>query len=383
MSVRRVVAHAVVVTCALAGLGGSVAAASHDSAPARVAAHTSSGDGVSPTERPTHPPAGDLGAVDGGAPRHLPLPPGPGRRGPGGEMAAVQLDALGIPVRVLQAYHSAAQSEAYADPSCHLDWTLLAAIGRVESDHAHLGAVRTNGTAVPRILGPVLSGANGFAAISDTDNGRLDGNRAWDRAVGPMQFIPGSWALHGKDGNGDGRADPQNVDDAALATADYLCSGYRDLTRPKDLRWAIHGYNQSWAYVRAVLAWAKAYGAHVSVIPDAGPGKRKHHRNGRADRSRGTTRTGGDRSSTPAPVPATPTPTPTAVDRSTATPTETGGSTPSPTQTTSDCPSATASPDPTVTPDPRSSDCPTPTATVGTLSATTFAAPTLTPSPSG
>ena len=109
-----------------------------------------------------------------------------------------------------------------------------------------------------QILGPVLNGG-AFAAIRDTDNGRYDGDRTWDRAVGPMQFIPSSWALYSRDANGDGTADPHNVDDAALASAGYLCAGDRDLRNTATLRRAVFGYNHSWDYVATVLAWMTAY----------------------------------------------------------------------------------------------------------------------------
>src|SRR2546428_764976 len=83
---------------------------------------------------------------------------------------------------------------------------------------ARSGVVDANGTTVSPILGPVLDG-NGFAAIPDTDGGRLDGNQVWDRAVGPMQFLPSTWTTWSADGNGDHRADPNNVFDASLAAA--------------------------------------------------------------------------------------------------------------------------------------------------------------------
>ena len=75
------------------------------------------------------------------------------------------------------------------------------------------------GRTLSPILGPVLDGAGDFAAITDTDGGGWDGDTTWDRAVGPMQFIPSSWAVWGRDGDGDGRSDPSDIDDAALATA--------------------------------------------------------------------------------------------------------------------------------------------------------------------
>ena len=98
-----------------------------------------------------------------------------------------------------------------------------------------------------------------MAAIRDTDNGRWDDDRTWDRAVGPMQFIPSSWAIHGADGNGDGVRDPNNVADAALASAGYLCTGDRNVSVEEDRRAAVYSYNHSWDYVDLVLQWASAY----------------------------------------------------------------------------------------------------------------------------
>ncbi len=97
-------------------------------------------------------------------------------------------------------------------PGCHITWPLLAGIGKVESAHASGGRVEANGNTRGKILGPVLDGGPGMAAITDTDQGLYDGDTAWDRAVGPMQFIPGTWTAFGADGNGDGvRGSAQRV----------------------------------------------------------------------------------------------------------------------------------------------------------------------------
>ncbi|WP_243407340.1 lytic transglycosylase domain-containing protein, partial [Frankia canadensis] len=171
-----------------------------------------------------------------------------------------------IPDRMLTAYHRAQARLAAERPACHLRWELLAGIGRVESGHAHGRAVTADGTLTSRILGPVLDGRDGRALIRDTDDGRLDTDTQLDRAVGPMQFIPTTWAALGRDGSGDGRADPNNVDDAALTAATYLCLGGRDLTVTADLHAAIYSYNPSASYLRAVLAWTAGYTV-TGVVP--------------------------------------------------------------------------------------------------------------------
>jgi hypothetical protein len=171
----------------------------------------------------------------------------------------------GIPATVLSAYRDAAAQLARSQPDCHLPVELLAAIGKVESGHARGGHVDANGTAVPPILGPVLDGA-GFAAIPDTDHGALDGDPVWDRAVGPMQFIPSTWRRWAVDGNHDGIADPENVYDADLAAARYLCAGGRDLSTATGLQSAILSYNYSDAYLRLVSAWLVAYRGGITEV---------------------------------------------------------------------------------------------------------------------
>lgn len=158
----------------------------------------------------------------------------------------------------LEAYMAAAEAARAA--ACGIDWTILAGIGRVESRHGHFGGTSVDGSGdLSRpILGIPLNGENNTAVIPDTDGGNLDGDPEWDRAVGPMQFIPGTWAGYAADGDGDGDADPQNLYDSSRAAATYLCvSG--DLTVPENLRSAIFRYNRSEAYVEAVLGHIETY----------------------------------------------------------------------------------------------------------------------------
>ncbi|WP_103355586.1 lytic transglycosylase domain-containing protein [Amycolatopsis sp. CA-128772] len=200
-------------------------------------------------------------AVDGtlpGAPTPLPLPAYELPDGP-----------LGIPATALAAYKNAADVLGRELPACHIDWALVASIGRIESNHARGGYVDAAGTTREPILGPQLNGQGGFAAIPDTDQGLLDTDPVWDRAVGPTQFIPATWRGYASDGNGDGKADPNNIFDAALATGRYLCSGGFDLAKPDQLRGAIYRYNNSDTYVNTVVLWADAYRSGIMQVPDS------------------------------------------------------------------------------------------------------------------
>lgn len=178
------------------------------------------------------------------------------------------LSRNGIPNAALKAYSRAQQALAQVDPACQLPWTLVAAIGRVESNHGRFGgnALNSDGVAVPGIYGPRLDGSS-TARISDTDAGKFDGDSAFDRAVGPMQFIPGTWRSMGVDGDGDGARNPQDIDDAAMSTAVYLCSGKTDLSKASDLNQAVLRYNHSQSYVDLVVSIAKAYegGSWIAV----------------------------------------------------------------------------------------------------------------------
>ncbi|WP_166023228.1 lytic transglycosylase domain-containing protein [Streptomyces chilikensis] len=183
----------------------------------------------------------------------------------------------GIPATVLDAYKKAEATLRQAKPDCNLPWQLLAAIGQVESGQARGGRVDSAGTTTSPIVGPALNG-EGFAHISDTDNGAFDGDATYDRAVGPMQFIPSTWEWAGKDGNGDGAKDPNNVYDAALAAGHYLCRYNWNLAEREDLERAVLSYNNSRDYLNTVLRWMETFRKGVQEIPD-GTGTLPVHRN--------------------------------------------------------------------------------------------------------
>jgi hypothetical protein len=167
---------------------------------------------------------------------------------------------------MLEAYMRAAETLASTQPNCNLHWSLLAGIGKIESNHARGGMLDGQGNTVPHILGPVLNGG-GFAAIRDTDGGAYDDDARWDRAVGAMQFIPSTWVGYAADGNADGVRSPHNAYDATLAAGKYLCSGGLDLSKPQDRATAVFRYNHSNSYVATVLAWADAYARGVDPMP--------------------------------------------------------------------------------------------------------------------
>ncbi len=167
----------------------------------------------------------------------------------------------GIPAPALAAYQRGAQIIDAADKSCNIPWELIAAIGRVESDHGRYGGNTLTEDAVskPGIYGIALNGKNGTQAINDTDGGQLDQDPVYDRAVGPMQFIPSTWQVVKVDADGDGKRDPQDMDDAALATAVYLCSGKDNLATRQGQEASVFRYNHSQDYVNLVLRIMEAY----------------------------------------------------------------------------------------------------------------------------
>lgn len=253
-----------------------------------------------------------------------------------------------LPQAALTAYRNAAATLARTDPSCQLPWTLLAGIGRVESDHGRYGGsvLSSDGVSRPKIIGIALDGRGPVAAIHDTDNGRLDGDTVWDRAVGPMQFIPSTWAWAGRDGDGDGKANPHDIDDTALAAAYYLCSGSGSVLDDATAKAAIFRYNPSDYYVALVQAFERGYRTGIFVLPSPPPPAdeahqaRKHQHRHHAGDGAGTKHSSGSgtKGST-----STASPKPSANDDPTPKP----SSSPKPSPKPSPTPSPSPTPDPT------------------------------------
>jgi hypothetical protein len=132
------------------------------------------------------------------------------------EAAAAQAAALGSvraqvpPAVYFDLYHAAART-------CPgMDWTLLAAVGQVESGHGRNSAVSSAG------------------------------------AVGPMQFMPATFAAYAVDGDHDGVRDPWSPADAVFTAARYLCAG--GAGSPSGVPSALFRYNRAQWYVDLVLA---------------------------------------------------------------------------------------------------------------------------------
>lgn len=186
------------------------------------------------------------------------------------------LSGAAIPGIALAAYEHAASVLGASDPACHLQWYDVAAIGRVESDNGltwgSRARVAPDGTLSPPILGPLLDGQNGFPAYPTPDHGILEHGGKWERAVGPMQFLPSTWLEYAQDGNGDGIRNPQNYWDAALTAGVFLCANGGDLATSAGFDTAVLAYNHSSQYLALVQAWARFYGRTGAASLDGGAG---------------------------------------------------------------------------------------------------------------
>lgn len=173
----------------------------------------------------------------------------------------------GIPAPAARGYINAAHRTG-------TPWQLLAAVASVESHHCLIDGRTLGDDGLPSrpiygvdLGGPSFTGE--FEQIDDTDDGQLDDRPLWDRAVGCFQFLPGSWPEWACDGDGDGREDPQDVDDAACAAGRKLAS-HGDLDDPAVLRSALLAYNRSSVYVADVLAEMNHYAELWPGTPESG-----------------------------------------------------------------------------------------------------------------
>jgi hypothetical protein len=290
-----------------------------------------------------------------------------------GPRANLPSGPLGIPGVVLDAYLKAQQVLATQQPNCHLPWWLLAGIGKIESGQAENGEVDAAGNTLRPILGPELNGQHGYAALPAILGGRWTGDPVWQRAVGPMQFLPSTWLEWGGGGN------PNNVYDADVAAGKYLCNGGRDLSVPAQQAAAVFSYNHSDSYVQIVLIWANAYRNGVTPLPEIAVPPQGPVLPGTTVPSTTVVPPPTSTSSTPPPTSATKPPTSTTVPPTTGTTPPTTDPTTTPPTTTPTCPTSTTEPPTTTpTPDPTTTPPPPTCAAVDPPTTTTSTTPTAT-----
>jgi membrane-bound lytic murein transglycosylase B len=260
----------ILVLIAAAGLAGGVLIPATSHVPPSRA-----GGAGGPNPDLSAPPTGLDGAVTPTDGAGLPISPLPSNGLPGALPATARpADVLsswaqqastrtGVAPQAMEAYGYAELVLAQTKPACKLTWTTLAAIGYVESRHgtANGAQLDAKGASTPRIIGDPLDGQGNRMRIMDTDRGVLDGDVTYDRAVGPMQFIPTTWQESGVDADNDGVKNPQDLDDAALAAGNYLCKGTRNLSVIEDWWNAILSYNDVRVYAQDVFNKANEYGA--------------------------------------------------------------------------------------------------------------------------
>ncbi|MFD4326601.1 lytic transglycosylase domain-containing protein [Nocardioides sp. NPDC058538] len=255
---RRVVAHVDLVVL-------SFVWTAHLMSPYALA--SANGQGATPSSRISVPAA----APQAPASYSLPAVVGAGVPQRRVVQVASAASASGIPRAALAAYQRAETVINAADETCNIDWQLLGAVGYVESDHGRFGGstLGADGVSSPGIYGVPLDGTNDTQAIEDTDGGQYDRDKIWDRAVGPMQFIPTTWSAVGVDADGDGQRNPQDINDAVLAAAVYLCSGPYDLGSEAGRHEAVLRYNRSPSYADQVLRTRVAYlKGDYAAVPD-------------------------------------------------------------------------------------------------------------------
>lgn len=175
------------------------------------------------------------------------------------------------------AYAALVQASAASERTagCFVRVGLLGGVMGIESGYGTFGGSAPDpatGLVTPPIFGPALDGRPGFELIYNDAYGQSLGvTGPYAKAVGPTQFLPSTWRVLGRDGDGDGTADPQNIFDAAMSTAAYLCAhGYVEGDTAAVSK-AILAYNFSFTYLALVLERAAQVDAAVAAKGAPGP----------------------------------------------------------------------------------------------------------------
>ena len=248
---RRSVLSTTLAAMALTTASGGSTAIVSTSADSRAAATPPGPNSLASYSTPTQPVLADpVVATSSRRTQHT--------AGAGWGAGADRIDDL--PDAAVVAYQRSAAVMHEASPGSRLHWTLLAAVGRVLTDHGLRGGHRVDdrGNVRPGIVGKPLL-ARGGKRVGDTEAGLLDQDRRFDRPVGPMLLTPADWTVVGVDGDADGKRNPQDLDDASLALAVLLCSLGEDLRTTKGKRAALRRINDAPDFGRAVLDVDVAY----------------------------------------------------------------------------------------------------------------------------
>ena len=169
--------------------------------------------------------------------------------------------AAGIPEPAVRAYAVATLREGRDQPGCHLGWTTLAGIGWVESQHGTIGGrvLEQDGRSDRPVLGPALDGRD-----SPRPRIRSGHGGGWERAVGPLQFLPSTWERWAADGDGDGRRRPAGPRRRRPGRGPLPMWGGSDLATGAGWAAAVRAYNHADAYVRAVYDAASTYATRTA-----------------------------------------------------------------------------------------------------------------------
>lgn len=149
---------------------------------------------------------------------------------------------VAIPELVYYAYRAAEMQLAVSSPECALPWHLLAAVGRLTSDHGDGGRTDVLGTlAAPKV--------------------------APDGRIGPMLLPPAVWQEYAADGNADGATDPQNVFDSTLAAGAWMCSVGGPVRDGDGESRAVALFDSSPGFLADVREWSAKYAKAAQVAP--------------------------------------------------------------------------------------------------------------------
>ena len=164
-----------------------------------------------------------------------------------------------IPETALRAYAYAAWAVA-KQKNCNLGWPTLAALGESLSNHgrANDSQLGDDGTTTVPLRGLNLFDPAHPQEVADTDAGLFDGDPTKDIPIGPLQIMPSRWEQFNAAVEPDAKPNPDNINDASLTLAGFLCS-VGDPSTPDGWANGVQQINANPEFVKHVHAIAKKY----------------------------------------------------------------------------------------------------------------------------